>query len=420
MAIDRMDMTDRVVASGGGGGPAAWGNITGVLTDQADLLAALNAKEPVIAAGTLSQYWRGDKTWQTLNKAAVGLANVDNTSDVNKPISTAAQTALDGKQVAGSYAAAAHGHAQADVTGLVAALAGKSDTGHTHPQSEVTNLVADLAAKQAALVSGTNIKTVNGNTLLGAGDLVISGGTVSPVTSRIYRNSNQSIAGGGVFADLVWSTPAYEVNGDFWTSGATVTIPETGYYSITSEATFDGTGLLTIATSNMQMLLNGATVIGEDEVMVAIGAKGSLFVLAQRLFTAGNTITVQVKHSDAGALNILAQGDHSPDIILTKLTGAKGDDGAPGAGGAVTQVVLNVAPVAVNIKEIVVADATVTALSKISAELVGELDAENDLEGLTDDEMRVWPVAETGQIRFVLTGKGAFSGPFKTNYRVAA
>jgi hypothetical protein len=31
-------------------------------------------------------------------------------------------------------------------------------------------------AKQAALVSGTNIKTINGNTLLGSGDLVISGG----------------------------------------------------------------------------------------------------------------------------------------------------------------------------------------------------------------------------------------------------
>ena len=50
--------------------------------------------EPTITAGTTSQYWRGDKTWQTLNKAAVGLGNVDNTSDVNKPVSTA-QAAAD-------------------------------------------------------------------------------------------------------------------------------------------------------------------------------------------------------------------------------------------------------------------------------------------------------------------------------------
>jgi hypothetical protein len=32
-----------------------------------------------------------------LNKTAVGLGNVDNTSDANKPVSTATQTALDAK-----------------------------------------------------------------------------------------------------------------------------------------------------------------------------------------------------------------------------------------------------------------------------------------------------------------------------------
>jgi hypothetical protein len=59
---------------------------------------ALNGKENTITAGTTSQYYRGDKTFQTLDKAAVGLGNVDNTSDLNKPISTATQTALNAKQ----------------------------------------------------------------------------------------------------------------------------------------------------------------------------------------------------------------------------------------------------------------------------------------------------------------------------------
>jgi len=54
-----------------------------------------NNKEPPISVGTTSQYRRGDKTWQTLDKIAVGLTNVDNTSDVNKPVSTAQQTALN-------------------------------------------------------------------------------------------------------------------------------------------------------------------------------------------------------------------------------------------------------------------------------------------------------------------------------------
>lgn len=63
-------------------GSIASGN-TGFTTG-GDVFTALAGKEGTIAAGTTSQYYRGDKTWQTLNKAAVGLGNVDNTSDATK------------------------------------------------------------------------------------------------------------------------------------------------------------------------------------------------------------------------------------------------------------------------------------------------------------------------------------------------
>ena len=62
------------------------------------LQAGLDGKEPVITAGTTTQYWRGDKTFQVLDKTVVGLSNVDNTTDLNKPVSTATQTALNSKQ----------------------------------------------------------------------------------------------------------------------------------------------------------------------------------------------------------------------------------------------------------------------------------------------------------------------------------
>ena len=71
---------------------------------------ASSTYEPVITPGTTSQYYRGDKTFQTVNKSTVGLGNVDNTSDSAKPVSTATQTALDLKanktgiiQVVGEY-----------------------------------------------------------------------------------------------------------------------------------------------------------------------------------------------------------------------------------------------------------------------------------------------------------------------------
>ena len=65
--------------------------------------------------------WNGS-VWVTLpaaTKASVGLDNVDNTSDANKPVSTATQTALNGK------ANTSHSHAVADVSGLQAELNGK-------------------------------------------------------------------------------------------------------------------------------------------------------------------------------------------------------------------------------------------------------------------------------------------------------
>ena len=61
----------------------------------ARVVAVVTGKENTIAPGTTGQYWRGDKSWQTLDKTAVGLGNVANTSDANKPVSTAQQTALD-------------------------------------------------------------------------------------------------------------------------------------------------------------------------------------------------------------------------------------------------------------------------------------------------------------------------------------
>lgn len=69
-----------------------------------------------------------------VDKNLVGLNNVDNTSDANKPVSTAQQAALNLKADAST-------------------VSGKQDT----------------------LVSGTNIKTINGQSILGSGDITISG-----------------------------------------------------------------------------------------------------------------------------------------------------------------------------------------------------------------------------------------------------
>lgn len=55
----------------------------------------------------------------------------------------------------------------------------------------------DLAGKQATLVSGTNIKTINGSSLLGSGNLTIGGGSqaVGGSTGAIQFNNNGALGG---------------------------------------------------------------------------------------------------------------------------------------------------------------------------------------------------------------------------------
>ena len=70
---------------------AVWGQIIGTLSEQTDLQNALNLKAPINSptfTGTVSG----------ITKGMVGLGAVDNTSDLDKPISTATQTALNNKQ----------------------------------------------------------------------------------------------------------------------------------------------------------------------------------------------------------------------------------------------------------------------------------------------------------------------------------
>ncbi|SEW32016.1 PKD domain-containing protein [Chitinophaga arvensicola] len=111
-----------------------------------------NESKALLAAGTPDQYWRGDETWQTLDKNAVGLSQVDNTSDAAKPVSTATQTALNGK------AAANHTHVIADIIGLQNVLTGlqqQIDALAPAPATLIVSAGADQAINLP--VSNTNL-----------------------------------------------------------------------------------------------------------------------------------------------------------------------------------------------------------------------------------------------------------------------
>jgi microcystin-dependent protein len=85
--------------------------------------------EPVISAGTTAQYYRGDKSWQTLNAAAVGLGNVANVVQVDL---TSGQT-ITGAKVLNNASNVFTGNGAA----LTALNATQLTTG-TAPQARIT------------------------------------------------------------------------------------------------------------------------------------------------------------------------------------------------------------------------------------------------------------------------------------------
>lgn len=61
----------------------AYTDTSTMLTNYLRKGTAASTYEPIISAGTTGQYWRGDKSWQTLNSTAVGLGNVPNLDATN-------------------------------------------------------------------------------------------------------------------------------------------------------------------------------------------------------------------------------------------------------------------------------------------------------------------------------------------------
>jgi hypothetical protein len=123
---------------------------------------ALNAKENTLAAGTAAQYYRGDKTWATNDKASVGLSNVDNTADTAKPVSTAQQTALNLKANLASPAFTG------TPTGITKTHVGLGSVDNTSDASKPVS-----TAQQTAL----NLKANTTHTHVAADIISIDGGT---------------------------------------------------------------------------------------------------------------------------------------------------------------------------------------------------------------------------------------------------
>jgi hypothetical protein len=135
------------------------------------VLSAFGKLQAQITANlsTLTSHTSNTSNPHSVTKAQVGLGNADNTSDANKPVSTATQTALNAKQ----------------------------DTLVSNTNIKTVNSTTLLGsgdiAVQPTLVSGANIKTLNSVSLLGSGDIVLAA-TPSGVSGAIQFSDGSAFA----------------------------------------------------------------------------------------------------------------------------------------------------------------------------------------------------------------------------------
>lgn len=124
----------------------------------------------------------GTNTHAQIDTALTRLANTSGTNTGDETTATI-KTKLGVTTLSGSNTGDQDLSSYATTSSVTTGLAGKANTTHTHAESDVTNLTTDLAAKQATLVSGTNIKTINGSSVLGSGDITISSGSSDTLTA---------------------------------------------------------------------------------------------------------------------------------------------------------------------------------------------------------------------------------------------
>lgn len=296
-----------------------------------------------------------------ITKGMVGLGSVDNTSDANKPISTATQTALDGK------ANTSHTHLWADITDKPTTFA---PSAHTHAIADVTNLQTSLDAK--ASLTGTETltnKTVNDNTFFIQDEtdntkkvqFQVSGvttGTTRTITipnftgtMYVTGGTDVSVADGGTGRST--STTAYGIIAAGTTAtGAHQTIaPGTsGHFLKSAGASALGSFAAIVATDVSDSTATGRSVLTATDAAAArtaIGAGTSNLALGTTSTTAKAGDYVPAWTEITGKPSTFTPSAHTHDVADINATGTpsattylRGDGtwSTPAGGGAVDSV----------------------------------------------------------------------------------
>jgi hypothetical protein len=312
--IQVVDVSDTITMTGGGGT-----NKKITLATLSTGLTSLGTLQPLIPTGTSSQYYRGDKQWATLNKAAVELSNVTNeskatmftnptfTGTVTLPSTTSIgdisnvelgylngvtsniQTQLDGK-LSSSVSSTELGYLSGVTSSIQTQLDSKQGTitggGSTITSTNLTSsraLVSDSSGKVAVSnVTGTELGRLVGVTssiqaqLDGKANnsVVATGSTTSRSLANRFADVINAKDFGAVGDGVTDDTAAIQAALTSASSNDTVLIPN-GTFKITSniiancQVIFDG--VISILSPTITFKLNAQPIVLDDYRKIYMG-----------------------------------------------------------------------------------------------------------------------------------------------------
>ena len=206
-----------------------------------------------------------------------------------------------------------------DVT-LVASDVGAAAISHTHAISDVTGLQTSLDGKQSTLVSATNIKTINGASILGSGDLTVTGAGAEPV-HFVMQAADRTLT----------STTAVQQIFNQTQNGA-LTLP-TGRYSfqcgvyITNMSSTSGNArfdLVGAGTATVNGIFYATSGIDNNSPLTVGNRGGSISVTSQSVAnglssaSTGTGVASQI----TGTFNVTSGGTIIPSLLLTTAAAA--------------------------------------------------------------------------------------------------
>lgn len=243
--------------------------------------------EPKITATTSADYYAGDKTFKPLNKAAVGLSNVDNTSDVNKPVSTA-QAAADALKANETDVVHKAGTETITGTKTISNIMTDASNGFRIVGTDNTRRIYVAPTGMQVILQNGGTLSPNGRTLQIVGQTTVSDVPTNPTDVVRYIDLQASTS------NYDAKTAAYTLTASNYvvvlsSGSATFTLP-TG---ITGKVFFIknvGTGVLTISGT----IDGNASVTLSEGSSIAIQCVGTTYILLasySKTFAVNTTLT---------------------------------------------------------------------------------------------------------------------------------